>query len=247
MSVKRLVAQGVVLYFLCFGLSIHVYSQSIPVYSIFVDGGIVEHLEKTVDELNVVGSTINLTTPVSIGIRKEKEKLAQIAYYNYQSVLFSNPRWLRKPYNSRHHNSGPHYIHTLGYDIGRELLTIGTKRSLWGYFGISIGYLPENKFDHNNIPIDSSYMATNSWHDTDSNLIFNSVYYDRGLSDIAIGARFSIEYQRSFFNDLHLSVIPTVSWGVLRIWQSDIWYSDMTTSPENLVMLRLSLMVVMLD
>lgn len=195
-------------------------------YSIFVEGGIVEHLERSVDGGNIVGSTINLTTPVSIGIKKEKNKLSQAVYYNFQSVLFGDPRWLRKPYNSMHHNSGPHFIHSLGYDIGRKLLTIDAKRSLWGYCGVSIGYLPENKYDQNNIPTDSSYISTVSWHDPDSNLLFHSAFYDREVSDVAIGLRFAVEYQRTFMNTLRLSFIPTLSWGIRRIWQSDVWYND---------------------
>lgn len=203
------------------------YDLSAQKWHLFTEAGIVEPLEVIEDDANSVTWSIN-TSPVLIaGLQFRKRRIQQSFGYHFMNYWTTQPRWIDE--NLGGVSTGPNHIHSLFYRVGVDLRKKKRKVTIIPNLQIRLGYIPDNVWDNNAVPNDSSLFGSQSigmYHNGDTVALFTSRGYDRLMSDVLFNVAAAVEIR--FFNHkrLNLSLIPQASKGLVVIHQADSWYRD---------------------
>jgi hypothetical protein len=196
-------------------------------WHLFTEAGIVEPLETIEDQGGTVTWSIN-TSPILVGgIQRRHRRIEQSLGYHFMNYWTTAPRWIDD--NVGGTSSGPNYIHSLFYRLGVDLMKPDRRMAIIPNVQVRLGYLPDNKWDNNSVPLDSAllgYGSIGTVRNGDTVTLYSNFDYNRLMSDILFNVSAGLEFR--FFNRkrINLSIIPQYSHGLVLIHQADTWYTD---------------------
>lgn len=195
--------------------------------SLFFDIGIVELREKFTKKYDLTTSLINPSIPVSIGVIKKNDFGQFLIGYNFQNLaLGEHPVYNGYQETKVHVFNKPYYIHSLRFQFSKELFHFSKNKYISPFLEVHIGYIPENKWEQKALPNNLESYGFQYLYNLDSNLIFESRYYPRLISDIFASLKMGINIDCFLKNFNSVTISPFYSIGLNSFYKIDYWFTD---------------------